>query len=374
MLKVAIVGCGKIADAHASQIQRIPDCEIVGVCDSELLMAEQLYERFPIKRCFTDLPELISEARPDVVHITTPPESHFEIARFCLEHGRHVYVEKPFTLNAEEAGQLVNLAAEKGLKLTVGHNNQFSHVARRMRELVDGGYLGGTPIHMESYYGYDLSDPSYARALLTDSRHWVRRLPGQLLQSVISHGIARIAEFLNSDTPRVIAHGFVSPLLKGIGETEMVDELRMIISEGERTTAYFTFSSQMRPSLHEFRIYGPKNGLIVDQTHEILLRVRGMRFDSQADYLIPPMLFAKQHVGNLLSNIGLFLSRNLHTDAGMKYLIESFYRSICQGTPVPIPYRQILLTARIMDAVVDQIHVHPRQGHLAFHGCLHTGK
>jgi predicted dehydrogenase len=357
MLKVAIVGCGKIADAHASQIQRITGCEIVGVCDSEPLMAEQLYERFQVKGCFTDLPELISEAQPDVVHITTPPESHFEIARFCLEHGRHVYVEKPFTLNAEEAQQLVSLAAEKRLKLTVGHNNQFSHVARRLRELVDAGYLGGMPIHMESYYGYDLSDPSYARALLADSRHWVRRLPGQLLQNIISHGIARIAEFLTSDRPRVFAHGFVSPLLKGIGETEIIDELRVIISEDERTTAYFTFSSQMRPSLHEFRIYGPKNGLIVDQDHELLLRLRGTKFKSYGDHFLPPVLFAKQHLGNLLTNFRSFLAGDFHMDAGMKYLIDSFYRSIREGTPVPVPYREILLTAKIMDAIFEEIRV-----------------
>src|SRR2546427_7332170 len=78
MLKVAIVGCGKIADAHASQIQRIKGCEIVGVCDREPLMARQLHERFPVKRYFSDLTELLSDARPDVVHITTPPESRSE--------------------------------------------------------------------------------------------------------------------------------------------------------------------------------------------------------------------------------------------------------------------------------------------------------
>ncbi|TLY44355.1 MAG: Gfo/Idh/MocA family oxidoreductase, partial [Nitrospirae bacterium] len=79
MLKVAIVGCGKIADAHASQIQRIKGSEIVGVCDRDPLMAQQLYERFPVKRYFSDLPELLNDARPDVVHITTPPESHFDL-------------------------------------------------------------------------------------------------------------------------------------------------------------------------------------------------------------------------------------------------------------------------------------------------------
>ena len=70
----------------------------------------------------------------------------------------------------------------------MGHNYQFSHAARRMRALVQSGYLGGAPVHMESYYGYDLGDPSYARALLGDKHHWVRRLPGKLLHNIISHG------------------------------------------------------------------------------------------------------------------------------------------------------------------------------------------
>jgi predicted dehydrogenase len=355
MLKVAIVGCGKIADFHALQIQRLAGCEIVGVCDREPLMAKQLYERFPIRNYFTDLTELIDKARPDVIHITTPAESHFDVARFCLEERCHVYVEKPFTLYAEEADQLLELADRRGVKLTVGHNDQFSHVARRMRALVQDGYLGGPAVHLESYYSYDLGDPSYARALLGDRHHWVRRLPGKLLQNVISHGIARIAEFLTSDAPTVIAHGFVSSLLKQINESEIVDELRVIIQEENGTTAYFTFSSQMRPAIHELRVYGPTNGLVLDQDHEILIKLRGRKFKSYADHFIPPVLFAKQHLNNLATNVRLFLGRDFHMDSGMKYLIEAFYRSIREGTPVPIPYREILLTARIMDAIFDQV-------------------
>ncbi|MGO9272852.1 MAG: hypothetical protein ACLQOO_21885, partial [Terriglobia bacterium] len=139
------------------------------------------------------------------------------------------------------------------------------------------------------------------------------------------------------------------------GESEIVDELRVIISDSERTTAYFTFSSQMRPSLHEFRIYGPKNGLILDRDHEIVLKLRGAKFKSYADYFIPPALFAKQHLGNLIGNLRLFLANDFHMDSGMKFLIESFYRSIRDGTPAPIPYREILLTARIMDDIFEQL-------------------
>jgi predicted dehydrogenase len=361
VLKVAIIGCGKIADGHVSQILRIKGCEIVAVCDREALMAKQLYERFPIKAYFTDVMELLDAARPDVVHITTPPETHFDIARDCLGHGCHVYIEKPFTVFAEQAQQLVSLAESKGLKLTVGHNYQFSHVARRMRNLVQSGYLGGPPVHMESYYSYNLTDPSYAKALLGDKQHWVRKLPGKLLQNIISHGVARIAEFLTGDGLQVIAYGFTSPLLKRIDENEIVDELRVILSEGERLTAYFTFSSQMRPSLHEFRIYGPANGLLLDQEHEILIKLPGDRFKSYADKFIPAGIFAKQYLGNVASNLKLFLKRDFHMDAGMRCLIESFYNSIREGAPLPIPYREILLTVRIMDLIFEQLANNTRQ-------------
>lgn len=355
MLKIAIVGCGKIADAHASEIRRIEGCEIVAVCDREPLMARQLAERFRVKNWFRSLGEALDAARSDVVHITTPPESHFELAQLCLERGCHVYVEKPFTINADQAERLLAIADEKQLKLTVGHNSQFTHAARRMRAAVNSRWLGGEPVHMESYYGYDLGDPQYARALLGDKQHWVRRLPGMLLQNVISHGIASIAEFVAGNNVHVIAYGFASPLLQSIGESDIVDELRVIVSDEKRTTAYFTFSSQMRPVMHLLRIYGPKNGLVLDQDHEVLLKLRGQKYKSYADKFIPPAVFAKQYLSNLIHNVKLFAASDFHMDSGMKHLIEAFYQSIREGSPVPIPYREILLTARIMDAIFAQV-------------------
>lgn len=355
MLSVAIVGCGRIADAHAAQIRRIDGCEIVAACDREPLMSRQFCDRFAVSQPFSSLPEMLRAAQPDVVHVTTPPGSHFEIARQCMAHGSHVYVEKPFTLCAAEAEELVALAERTGVKITAGHDDQFGHAARRMRTLVRSGYLGGAPVHMESYYSYDLGDAGYARAVLGDARHWVRTLPGGLMQNVISHGIARIAEFLSTESPQVIAYGFVSPLLKSIGERDIVDELRVIVAEDERTTAYFTFSSQMRPSIRQFRIYGPRNGLILDPDHETLLRLRGGKFKSYGDKFIPPLLLARQYVADVATNAKTFLARDFHMKSGMKFLIESFYRSIASGGPVPIPYREILLTARIMDAIFDQL-------------------
>jgi predicted dehydrogenase len=354
-LRVAIVGCGKIADAHAEQIRRIAHCDLVGACDHEELMARQLAERYEIKRYFADLDELLTVARPDVVHVTTPPQSHFEIARRCLEHGCHVYVEKPLTLNARDAEHLVDLAERRGRELTVGHHYQFSPAARRMRELIRQGYLGDGVVHMESYYGYDVGDATYARAFLGDKDHWVRKLPGGLLQNVISHGVARIAEFLTGEHPVVVAHGFVSPLLRRLREVEVLDELRVMIADEGHVTAYFTFSSRMRPALHQFRIFGSRNGLLLDEQQQTVVKLRGAPFKSYLEQFVPPVIFAKQYLFNAGRNVRLFLARDFHMESGKKELISAFYRSITDRTPPPIPSSEVLRTARLMDAIFEQV-------------------
>lgn len=356
MLRVAIVGCGKIADSHVEQIKRIAGATVIAACDQEPLMARQVADRFGISAYYDTIEELLARERPDVVHITTSPQSHLALGKLCLEAGTHVYVEKPFTLTYEEAVELLECAERSGRKVVVGHNVQFTEPAKRMRRLVGEGYLGGPPCHMESHYGYDLGDVSYVKALMGDRDHWVRRLPGRLLHNIISHGIGKIAEFFPGDNPEVITCAFPSPLLRKAGETELVDELRVVIADRDSAvTAYFTFSTQVRPILHQFRVYGPKNGLMTDDDHMVLLRLRGRRYKSYLEQFVPPAAFAKQYLANFTRNVKQFLSRELHSDLGMKNLIEAFYQAIEQGAPSPISRREILLTTKIMDEIFRQV-------------------
>jgi predicted dehydrogenase len=298
---------------------------------------------------------MLDDARPTVVHITTPPQGHYELGKACLEAGCHVYLEKPFTVTTGEAEALIDLAERSGLKITAGHDDQFSHAARRMRALVQDGYLGGPPVHMESLYCYDLGDPQYARALLGDKGHWVRALPGTLMQNNISHGISRVAEYLPDGELVVEAQGFISPFLRSMGEQDIVDEVRVIISDRRSMTAYFTFSTQMRPAQRLFRLYGPRNGLVLDHHQQTVIKMKGGMYKSYLEKFVPPFELAGQYVQNSLSNMSRFIRKDFHMKAGMKYLIESFYRSIREDAPVPIPYREIILTSRIMDSIFSQV-------------------
>ena len=153
----------------------------------------------------------------------------------------------------------------------------------------------------------------------------------------------------------MIAHGFPSRLLRGIGENDIVDELRVIIDDGNEVTAYFTFSTQMSPKLHQLRLYGPKNALIVDDDHQTLIRLNGSKYKSFLDQFIPPWILAKEYAGNSFFNVKKFLRRDFHSNHGMKILFDSFYRSVNGEGPVPIPYKEILLTTKIMDNIFSQL-------------------
>ena len=192
-LNVAIVGCGKIADQHVQAIRRIAGCRLVAACDREPLMAGQLAGRFGIPGSFLlHVDRMLDEAKPTVVHVTTPPQSHLSLALQCIEAGCHAYLEKPFAVNGEETAAILKAAEAQGRFVTAGHNYQFTPEMVRARTLVRNGYLGGPPRHLESVWFYDLGDASYVGPMLGSGDHWVRRLPGKLLHNNISHGVAKL--------------------------------------------------------------------------------------------------------------------------------------------------------------------------------------
>lgn len=355
MLRIAIVGCGKIADQHVQAIHRIPGCRIVAACDQEPLMAGQLAERFGIGGRFADVGEMLRVASPDVVHITTPPQSHYALGKQSLNAGSHVYIEKPFTVTAAEAESLIELAQQRNVSITAGHNYQFTPEMLEMRRLVREGFLGGPPVHLESYWSYDLGDLSYVGPLLANPKHWVRQLPGQLLHNIISHGIARLAEFLDDDLTEVIASAHQSAHLRNLGGQDVLDELRVLVRDRNGTTALFCFSTQIKPGLNRFSVYGPANSLSVDVTSGSVIRHVGRSYKSYLTFLIPPLNSAREQLGNARKNAINIMRWRLHQDSGMKELIHRFYHSITSRGPVPIPYREILLTARMMDRVFAQI-------------------
>ena len=156
-LKIAIVGCGKIADAHVEEIGKIPTVHLSAVCDLEPIMAEQLATRYSVPSWYSDLAAMLDKEKPDVLHITTPPQSHLALTRQAVAAGCHVFIEKPVALLHRDVEDVIAAAVAAGRKLAVNFWPNYEAPALELRRLFDAGALG-RPVHIESYLGYDLGE------------------------------------------------------------------------------------------------------------------------------------------------------------------------------------------------------------------------
>jgi predicted dehydrogenase len=352
-LRVAIVGCGKIADGHVEEIQKMEVAEVVGVCDLERLMAEQIAARYGIAEYFDDLATMLRQSKPDVVHITTPPQSHQAIAMQAIDAGCHVYVEKPLTVNLKQAEELIRYTKAKERKLTIGHTFQFDPPALKMRELIEEGVLGD-PVHVESFLGYDLSG-QFGQALLGNKDHWIHNLPGTLFQNNLNHVFNKIAEFVTDDSPEVHVVSFKRRKnVYGDRRDAMPDELRVII-KGEDTSAYATFSSHIRPAGQFARVYGTKSTLHVDYIARTVTIEKGPTLPSAIGRLMAGFDQSKQYSREARRNVFRFVKSDYHFFSGLNQLITLFYNSILHNAPVPIPYRDILRVTAMMDEIIRQM-------------------
>ena len=92
----------------------------------------------------------------------------------------------------------------------------------------------------------------------------------------------------------------------------------------------------------------------MDHEHQTVVGYQN-NYKYYLNHFIPPLIDAKQNVGNFLNNLAKFVKREHYFEAGRKNLIERFYQSVAEDGPVPIPYREILLTYQIIDGIFDQI-------------------
>ncbi len=372
-LKVAIVGCGKIADGHIEEIQKMPAvARVVAVADLELLMAEQIATRYGIPAFYDDLDHLLEKERPEVVHITTPPQSHLRLAIKAIDAGAHVYVEKPLTPTYADTRRLLDHVRRAGKKLTIGYSFYFDPPMMALRELVAEGVLGET-VHVEAALGYNLAGP-FGKAILGDGNHWVHHLPGKLFQNNLDHILYKLPEFLPDPRPegaveadplgadRVLVSAWIRRSSRfGDARDHMLDELRVALESGG-VGAYATFSSHAKPVGHYTRVYGTKSTAFVDHAMRTLTFESQSALPSAFGRLAPAFDQGVQFLREGGKNLLRFARSDFHYFTAMNTLFARFYDSIRSGGPPPIAYRDILRVAGWMDEIFRQA---PQDGRVA---------
>ena len=141
-IKVGVVGCGYWGPNLIRNLGQLPDCQLKVICDASEQRLSHMRRLHPGVATTSRFEDLLNDAELHAVVIATPVRFHYEMAKACLNAGKHVFIEKPMARTVDEAEELVTLADRQGLVIMVGHTFLFSPAVRHMKEIIDGGDIG----------------------------------------------------------------------------------------------------------------------------------------------------------------------------------------------------------------------------------------
>lgn len=159
--KVLIIGCGRVASKHLKAIQKNSDrVELAGLVD----VSEEAAGRLdPEARYFKDYKEAIIEIKPDIVAVTVPSGLHFEIAKYALENGSNLLLEKPMTMSSDESREIYELSVKTGKKIAMGHIYRYFPIVGLVHDDIKSGKFGKVT-HGSIYVRWGHGDDYYGSA------------------------------------------------------------------------------------------------------------------------------------------------------------------------------------------------------------------
>ena len=140
-IKLGVVGYGYWGPNLARAITGLPTAQLCAIADAKEEQLNRAKTRHPGVTLATDYRELFKMGLDGVV-ISTPPKTHFRIAKDCMLHGLHTLVEKPLTLRSADAEELISLAKDRGLTLMVGHTFEYNSAVQAVKTYIDSKQLG----------------------------------------------------------------------------------------------------------------------------------------------------------------------------------------------------------------------------------------
>jgi UDP-N-acetyl-2-amino-2-deoxyglucuronate dehydrogenase len=183
-LRTALVGCGKVGRIHAVALARLPESELVAVCDGLPDRAREFAEEFGVAG-FVDVAEMLERARPEAVCVCTPHPLHAAPAVRALDAGVHVLVEKPMAATLADCDRMLAAAAASGATLGVVSQRRWFEPVVRVKAAIAAGKIGRPALGVVGMFNwrdasYYASDPWRGRWETEGGGVLVNQAPHQL--------------------------------------------------------------------------------------------------------------------------------------------------------------------------------------------------
>lgn len=301
---------------------------MIAACDLSPVTAEYVADRYGLQSYYTDHRQMIDEVGPDVVHVTTPPESHRAIAMDAIRAGAHVIVEKPIATTAADRAELLTAAAQAGRMIIEDFNYLYNEPVAELRRMKAAGELGEV-VHCEVGIALNILAEG-SRFVDANLPHPALRLPGGAIADFLPH-LAYLAHAF------VGAHRRAVPVYtKRTPDGPLpFDEFRGCI-EADRGTAHLIFTSHAHPDAFWVRVMGTR------------ARAEARIFDPRvivelAEGAPKPLLgfvngrrVARASRRAAYASVWKKLAGGAGSYEGLWTLIGEFYRSLIAGSTPPL--------------------------------------
>ena len=304
MLKVALIGAGKMGISHLSILGAHPKVKVVGICDTSKLVVEVLEKYSPFS-CFTDYKKMLSATKPDAVFVAAPTKHHASLVKELLEQHIHVFVEKPFCLTPDQGAPLVELALKHNLINQVGYHNKFNGTWQELKRLLSLNVLGDILHFQGESYGPVVikkqshtwrSDPEEGGGCLMEYASHIIDLVNYVV-SPITHVDSSVLKSIYSKTVEDAVYALVKLQnnASGIISVNWSDETYRVMS-----TSMTVIGTQGKivSDTNELKVYlkdkntpeGYTKGwnikYVTDLTGNIDFYLRGEEYSAQIDYFV----------------------------------------------------------------------------------------
>jgi len=328
-IRVALVGAGFIAEVHAEALRTCAGVQVVAICDTDRTRAEGVARRFGRVQVVTEL-EALPAAGAQIAHLCTPPDTHVALAERLLNLGLGVFVEKPLALCAEDARRLQQLARDRGLPLSVNHNNVYHPAFRRLLARVRSGAIGRVE-HVQVTLAVPLRQLDAG-----DYTHWMFRAPRNIVFEQATHPLSQIHQLLGP----VRSANVTRLRSRELNPGQVFHERWSIAAGAERGTAelYLSFGGPFTRST--LSVIGTDGFLEADLFHDHLSGERKTVYlDFWNSFLAGfgrGCRLAWDASRTLLAWLAATLRLRARSDvffAGMRGSIHAFHRSLRTGEP-----------------------------------------
>lgn len=340
-LKAAVIGCGGIANEHLPFLAKSPLTELVGVCDTSRASAMFAQQRFQAQGWFLNAEEMLATAKPDVVHVLTPPQSHRPLVSLCLNAGAHVVCEKPMTASASETAELLALARQQGKWLIESRNLLFNDIVLKIDRLLDDGTLGEVK-EIDLLLSLDLNAGPFGDLNLEGPGV---QLPGGAVHDFLPH-LAYLFLHFAGEAKLDAVHGVLENR-SGNARVDY-DHLDALVMAGS-CRGRLRIASDLKPDMFRLVVRGTRAVVESDFYNPFLRIQRAGDSGKMAPFeqIRSGMSLARAGVGNLRDKV---LQHG--TYHGLPRMLEAIYQALHDGQDSPIGATDIAATAELVDQLI----------------------